>query len=166
MARNAPADDHRSSAIDTGSGKLEVRNEHSIIQVEGVISQQSTDSTPQNLIRGIRLWCEAERASNQQTKGEYRISWRKLIALMGDNEHLKEMITRQCDEFRKYLEDVQSGAIVPTPTPPPTATIQSERGKVNGHVASIYRRQRLLTERPEPADVDTKKAKVGDTGEK
>lgn len=138
----SPDETSRSSAIDTGSGKLQLRNDRALVQVRTVLSARSSSMAPE-LKNALRAWIEEEGTTNKQTMG-YSLAWKRLIQLVQQDETLKTDLLTACDEFKAYVEGVESGIIVPSPTPPPVSTIVSKgqhevRGKVG---AAIYGRRR------------------------
>ncbi len=62
MAKS-PDETSRSSAIDSGSGKLQLRNERALVQVKTVLSARSSSMAPE-LKNALRKWIEEEDAVN------------------------------------------------------------------------------------------------------
>lgn len=135
MAKSGQSD--RSSAIDSGNGKLELTNEHAIIQVEGVLSTQGRNIDPELLSR-IHEWCETQKRVNKEANGGYSIAWKKLDSLVKNNAVLRAQLLQNCDDFRTFIEGVESGEIVPTPTPPASAVIARQQGGIRRGLAGIY----------------------------
>ncbi len=134
-----PGQSDRSSAIDSGNGKLELTNEHAIIQVEGVLSAQGRNIDAE-LLSKMHEWCETQKRVNKEANGGYSIAWKKLDSLVKNNLTLRTLLLQNCDDFRTYIEGVESGDIVPTPTPPASAVIVRQQGGVRRGLAGIYGR--------------------------
>lgn len=131
-------DDQRSPVIESGSGKLQLKNEQALIQVRAVISALSSSLSP-GLKSALLAWRENEERMNKETKGEYKIAWKKLEALFEGNDSLKKDFQNGCDDYREYADGIEDGTIVPSPTPPPASVIVTrEQAGVQTRVAAIY----------------------------
>lgn len=127
----------RSSAVDSGDGKLEIKNSHALIQVEGMLTELHEKLNPEQL-QSIRNWCSTETRLNREANGGYTIAWRKLAAIIGTDDALSTQVLDRCDAFREYIEKVESGEIIPTPTPPPSIVVSRQVGAVREGVRGIY----------------------------
>jgi hypothetical protein len=94
------------------------------------------------LKNAFRSWIEEEEAVNKQTMG-YSLAWKRLLGLIEQDAALKTDLLANCDELRTYVEGVEAGIIVPSPTPPPVSTIVTSKQRVtSGRVAAaIYGRR-------------------------
>ncbi len=145
-----PGQSDRSSAIDSGNGKLELTNDRAIIQVERVLSTQGGNVEPK-LLSEIRDWCEDQKRMNKEANGGYSIAWKRLGKLVATRDlTLRTQLLLNCDDFRTFIEGVESGDIVPTPTPPASAVIVRQQGGVRRGLAGIYGR----TPTPKPPRAD------------
>ncbi len=141
MSKLTADESQRSSAIDSGNGKLELRNDEALIQIKSALTTLH-GSLSSELIGSITSWCRDEEDNNRETNGEYKIGWKKLIALLENDKQPLKAFLDACSDLRKYLEDIESGKIVPTPTPPP-AVVTAQVGETNQRVQrAIYAGQR------------------------
>ncbi len=49
----------------------------------------------------------------------YSLAWKRLLSLIEQDGALKTDLLANCYDLRAYVEGVQAGIIVPSPTPPP-----------------------------------------------
>lgn len=136
MAKSDP--NALSSAIDSGDGRLEIKNDHALIQIERALTSGANMNA--QLLAQIRQWILTEKRLNKEAKGGYMISWKKLESLLKNQDDMRSLLLKNCEAFRVYVEGVESGEIVPTPTPPPSVVVEREQGSVRKGVAALYGR--------------------------
>jgi len=133
------SDDRGSSAIDSDSGKQELKNERPLIEIRSVLSSHS-QLLNHDLKSELRLWCENEERMNKDAR-EYGISWKKLETIIEKEPALRLLLLNGCEDFRNHAADVESGNIVPTPKPPASVVVTRQQEGVKRNVAGIYGRR-------------------------
>ncbi len=143
MSKPLASEPQRSSTIESGSGRLQLKNERALIQIRGITNALAF-SMQHELKTSIFEWLENEERMNKENGGEYSISWRKLIGITENATGVRQQFFNECSDFREYVEGVESGQIVPTPTPPATSTVViKQQGETSQGVAAIYGQRKV-----------------------
>jgi hypothetical protein len=128
-------------AVDSQTGRLQAQNERDLIRIERILAAPELNANAA-LIIDIRNWYAKERVQNQGD-GDYTIDWKRLYALLKNDPTLQERVLQNCEPYKEYVEAVNDGRIVPTPTPPTVAVVDVDRGRktVRQGVAALYGKQ-------------------------
>lgn len=127
-----------SSAIDSGSGKLQLKNSHSIIQLRSTFADLKRAGANQDLMTKLGSWLDKQERENGSTR-DYVVEWKQLMYALEEHPELRQKCVEACEDFEEYCNAVASGIIVPTPRPPAAAIVASQQTKTSsGVAAAIY----------------------------